>query len=126
MATYVGLRLANASPLVWVIEQPACRLLDLHTEVLTYSESGFDWGHRSAGSSQLAIAILRSVTGDEGSTVELFNTFCNDVVRKLPHHGFVLHSEHVEEWIILQIASREHSRTLLQPAEWGVDDGEAK
>jgi hypothetical protein len=125
MATYVGLRMHKASPLVWVIEPPACRLLDLHLEVANHSPTGFEWGYRGSGPAQLAAAILRSVTGDVEVAQLLHQHYKEDVIACLPQHGWVLHSEDVEAWVMQRIAGVQRFRTLSAgPSEWGVSDGE--
>jgi len=126
MATFVGMRFKPASPLVWVVEPPICKLLNLHLEVVKASDDGFDWGQASAGAQQLAVALLRSVSGDADVARLLGCTFCHDVIARLPAHGWVIHAEEIEAWLIRRSAGDMSPHTLFRtPQEWGVNDGES-
>ena len=52
--------------------------------------TGFEWGYRRAGPSDLALNILFYATGDREFAGRHFERFCDEVVGRIPHRGGVL------------------------------------
>jgi hypothetical protein len=75
------------------------RLLSPRRDFRNHS-SDFDWGSASAGSAQLALAILADYLEDRELALELHRAFKLRVVASLAHDGWTLTDDDVAEAIL--------------------------
>jgi hypothetical protein len=69
-------------------------------KVLNKSPDGFAWGYAGSGPSQLALAILLALTGDEKFAKEHYQDFKSSYITKLPiDEDFELDINEVNNWI---------------------------
>lgn len=69
-------------------------------KVLNKSPDGFAWGYAGSGPSQLALAILLALTGDEKFAKEHYQDFKSSYIAKLPmNEDFELDINEVNNWI---------------------------
>ena len=71
------------------------------------SPTGFEWGYRRAGPSDLALNILFYATGDREFAGRHFERFCDEVAGRIPHRGGVLRVREVLGWVA---RFRDHDR----------------
>jgi len=67
-------------------------------KVWNHSPDGFQWGYGGSGPSQLALAILLDVTGDEERSVRLHQDFKWDKIAQLDD-SFVLTVDEIHDWL---------------------------
>ncbi|WP_373002291.1 DUF6166 domain-containing protein [Sulfurimonas sp.] len=72
--------------------------LPLKYELFSKSKDGFDWGHNSSASIQLAFSMLHQLSDIEFAT-EHAPQFCQEVVRSLNSRDWILNAADVVEWI---------------------------
>ena len=68
-------------------------------DLVALSPTGFEWGYRGAGPSDLALNILLSATGDRNFAFRYHMRFCDEVVGRIPLPGGVLRAGEVLEWV---------------------------
>jgi hypothetical protein len=69
---------------VWVSENGFDKPLDPgpSLKVKIHSPDGFNWGYRGSGPSQLALALLLDVTGDEYNSETFYQEFKDEFVSR--------------------------------------------
>ena len=92
MKTYRGRR-RGCDALVTFDGIPLEPRLDLYN----HSPDGFEWGYGGSGPAQLALAILANHLGDDGQALALYQSFKWEVVTKLPHRGWTMTSQEIEQ-----------------------------
>jgi hypothetical protein len=65
--------------------------------VINHSPDGFLWGYHGSGPSQLALALLLTVT-DRETAVRFHHTFKYDFVAKLPQSDFETEFD-ISDWV---------------------------
>jgi hypothetical protein len=58
--------------------------LNLRLDLVNHSPTGFEWGYAGSGPSQLALAILADVLGDDKAAITLHQHFKFHTIAKLP------------------------------------------
>lgn len=66
-------------------------------DLRNHSPDGFEWGYGGSGPSQLALALLADVLGDEDAQ-RLYQVFKADVVASMPSSGWNITAVEVREW----------------------------
>ena len=85
---------------------------------LTPDRLGFEWGYSGEGPSQLALAMLLEVTGDERIARKHCEDFKFNIVAKLHRLVFALDFYHIWQWI----ADKEKPATVFdEPPTTGHD-----
>lgn len=94
---YVGKRDGAGNPQVLKkVDDLASLALPPRFDLARHAD-GLNWAYSGSGPRQLAVALLADVLGDEFA-LELSQRFKQDVVARLPHEGFSISAEAVEEW----------------------------
>jgi len=106
MAEYVMMRDKAGSCGAFVLEHPHARGLRLQHEVLRCSDS-VDWGADNPGCEQLAVALLMDVAADADVAVKLYRRLVVGVLASMPHCGWTITSDQLEDWLIRTIAVME-------------------
>jgi hypothetical protein len=73
------------------------RPLNSRFDLWSHSPSGFEWGYGGSGPAQLALALLADHLSDDDQAVLHYQDFKRTVVAGLPHLGWTLTSEQIEE-----------------------------
>ena len=81
--------------------------LPLRLDLRDHSPTGFEWGYGGSGPSQLALAVLVEVTGDEGYACARYMDFTDGIIASLPFAGWSLSAETVTEWVRVHPATVE-------------------
>ena len=71
--------------------------LNPRLDLWNHSPTGFEWGYGGSGPAQLALALLADHLGDDQQAVNLHQDFKRVVVAGLPHQGWRLTSEQIQE-----------------------------
>jgi hypothetical protein len=78
---------------VTVDGQPLNPRLDLWN----HSPTGFEWGYAGSGPAQLALALLADCLSDDQEAVEWHQDFKSAAVAGLPHAGWTLTEQEIQE-----------------------------
>lgn len=71
--------------------------LNMRNDLRDHSPDGAEWGYGGSGPAQLSLALLADVMGDDMAE-ELYQRYKREVVAALPHEGFVISAEAIEQW----------------------------
>jgi hypothetical protein len=75
------------------------RPLPLRLDLRDHSPTGFAWGYSGSGPSQLALAMLAYVVGDELAEA-LYFEFRNNVIASMDQNrGWILESDQIVDWV---------------------------
>ena len=78
------------------------RALGLRLDLRNHSPTGFAWGYGGSGPSQLALAILADVIGDERA-LDLYQSFKFEIIACQPRDaGFTLTEAQIRAWVETQ------------------------
>lgn len=92
-ATYRGLRTPEGCLVTCDnVELPA------RTDIRPLSNVGFEWGLESAGSGQLALALLADFCGDD-KALELYQDFQRDIIAPLGSSRWKMEAPMLIEWV---------------------------
>ena len=75
------------------------RSLPPRFDLQNHSPDGFEWGYGGSGPSQLALALLASLTGDDAYACAMYQTYKWEVVCALPKQGWVIDGPQLREWV---------------------------
>ena len=73
---------------------------DRSQAVYNHSPDGFEWGYSGSGPSQLALAIMLEITGNDRRALTLYHEFKFAVVSGMPLDYWSLPVATVQRWII--------------------------
>ena len=73
--------------------------LNSRCDLLSKSPSELDWGCKSDGSDQLALALLANRFGDDNSALKLYLGFSHDVITKLPYTRWSLTTYDIDRYL---------------------------
>ena len=68
-------------------------------KLVNHSPSGFCWGYRGSGPSQLALALLLNAGATNEEAVAWYQQFKEEAIAPLPQDNFELPTERVSEWL---------------------------
>lgn len=88
---YMG-KLIQNKHFVYRIDHRDARFLPLRNDLYDHSANGFEWGHPSNGSAQLAIALLADAVS-ENCAVQCWRKLEKDLISKLPHQWTLTNQE---------------------------------
>ena len=73
---------------------------DRSQAVYNHSPDGYEWGYSGSGPSQLALAIMLEITGNDRRALTLYHEFKFAVVSGMPSDYWSLPVETVQKWVI--------------------------
>lgn len=112
MKTYVGQRHDNGVVVSVREEGRHGRVLDPRLDLRNHSPTGFEWGYSGSGPSQLALALLADVMGDEEIAQRYYQTFKSTFVARWEKPGFKITDAEIKSWLqpIIAAAETSHER----------------
>lgn len=87
----------NSPHAVWVSEPSGMRALQLRRDIEDYS-AFFEWGRNSAGTLQLALAILADATGDSDFAKSYCIRLAREFLAGAPQERWTLSGDKIAEW----------------------------
>lgn len=78
---------------------------DRSLKLANHSPTGFAWGYRGSGPTQLALAILLEYTLNEEDALALYQQYRDDVICRLEQADFELPEESVINWLTIQLGA---------------------
>lgn len=120
MKTYRGLTGRDGPWQVMVETSPhEMYALPPRNDIVNHSPDGFAWGYAGSGPSQLALALLVDVMGEERTdlALQLYQAFKGDVIAPLPQDAdFSLTEEAVMRWALKKTGARTASWDAVEEA----------
>jgi hypothetical protein len=89
-----------------------------HFEVKSYTVSGFDWGSDSAGTYQLALAILADYLGDSTKALQIHEDFARLALAKIEAGEWALTGEQIAAAVRVLVAA---DRVRVAATAEGID-----
>jgi len=98
MKVYRGVRISYHETQVFVRENGQERPLDPRLDLVPHSPSGFNWGYRGSGPSQLALAILVDCIGEETGK-KLYHDFAQEKIANIKEPDWWMDENEIYEWL---------------------------
>ena len=68
-------------------------------KLVNHSPSGFCWGYRGSGPSQLALALLLESGATDEEALAWYQHFKDEAIAPLPQDDFEFPTERIKEWL---------------------------
>lgn len=75
------------------------RPLNPRLDLWNHSPTGFEWGYGGSGPAQLALALLADHLSNDDEAVSLHQDFKRAIIANLPHRGWTLTSQQIQETV---------------------------